>query len=249
MNQILYKPKNGIHYALRRLPTEINGWPEKQRILLPVPLDLEQRRQYNLAWTEFKAHIQGETVKNKQSAEKGMAATIRFLQKASLLRVNHTVEQITDLLDNGYQVAVSCKWRDSLAAIEEGLKKHKYINISSIHGETKNKEAERIAFQTGKTQVMLFTVVEGINLQEGEILEKDRPRAQIDHDLRWTGIEIQQIDGRCHRDGKFAKIYWMCGENTKEVNLAERMLSKVKSMNTLSGDKNDSIEDLINILT
>jgi superfamily II DNA or RNA helicase len=252
MHNILYKPKNGITYAIRRRPEEIAGWPEKQRILQPVELTQEKRRKYNLAWEEFKAELANKSAPriNKDGSKRkfGIVEITRFLQKASILRCEHTVELALDLLDNGHKVAISCRFLDSLAKIQEGLEKAK-IKVVTIHGKTPDKEAERLHFQKGDAQVVIFTVVEGINLHQGQLVKNDLPRAQIDHDLRWVSIEVEQIDGRCHRDGRFAKIYWLYGHDTKEHNLAERMLSKMKSMNTLSGDKLNAIDELIDILS
>ena len=252
MHDLLYKPKKGITYAIRRRPEEISGWPEKQRILQPVELTQEERFKYNLAWEEFKNELSNKDIiktNNDGSTRKfGIVEITRFLQKASILRCGHTVELALDLLENGHKVAISCRFLDSLEKIKEGLEKAK-IKTAIIHGKTPDKEEQRLLFQKEDAQVIIFTVVEGINLQEGQYIKNDLPRAQIDHDLRWVSIEVEQIDGRCHRNGQFAKIYWLYGKNTKEHNLAERMLAKMKSMNTLSGDNLTQIEELINILS
>ena len=71
------------------------------------------------------------------------------------------------------------------------------------------REAECLRYRRGDASVILFNV-EGISLHEGDTNNDGNnvPRCQIDHDLRWSAIRAHQIDGRSHRDGKFAQVYW-----------------------------------------
>jgi hypothetical protein len=58
-------------------------------------------------------------------------------------------------------------------------------------------------------------------------------RSQIDHDLRWSAIQAHQIDGRSHRDGKFAQVYWVVAKDTVDSRVAEVLLWKLESMSNL----------------
>ena len=65
-------------------------------------------------------------------------------------------------------------------------------------------EATRIAFQTGQLDAVIFTVTESISLHRGEMPGGERERALVIHDMRHSAIQLQQIEGRCHRDGQHA---------------------------------------------
>jgi hypothetical protein len=97
---------------------------------------------------------------------------------------------------------------------------------------------------------MLFNVAEGISLHEGEINSggNDVPRCQIDHDLRWSAIQAHQIDGRSHRDGKFAQVYWVVARETIDIRVAEVLLRKLESMGNLQGDSTTDFEEILSLI-
>jgi hypothetical protein len=82
-------------------------------------------------------------------------------------------------------------------AMEEALAKKK-IERARIDGQrtktSQSKESERLRYQRGETQVILFNIAEGISLHEGETNNggNNVPRCQIDHDLRWSAIQAHQ---------------------------------------------------------
>lgn len=253
MHNLLFKssPSKIIPPAIRRKPQDIAGWPSLQRILQPIDLEAEEMQMYNLHWQDFLKEIQNKPInsKNKKALENGLVSVIRFRMKASLLRTSYTVDSIMNHLEDGYKVAVFCEYKGTINDISEKLKKKKVPHsiITGAVSDPKEREEQRKQFQAGKNQVILFNVQEGINLQEGEIIENDKPRIQIDHDITWSALKMHQTDGRCHRNGKFATVYWMYATNTKELRVIEVLLKKLKSMNTLSGDSNESINELEDI--
>jgi len=234
------KPQAG----LRRLPQEVAGWPEIQRILMPVEMSSEQQELYDLAWKEFVAALLLDRKAGKIS-QNGLVAALRLRQKASLLKVEATVDLIADLVSSNRKVPVSVEFLDSMNAIAQGLEK-KHISYTSISGSTPDREAKRLHFQSGKCDVILFTVKEGISLHQGQILgEKDQPRAQVVHDLRWSGIDQHQIDGRSHRDGQFCPIYWMILKGTVEEKVGKRVLERMGGMAGIMGDVKEVLQQLM----
>ena len=138
-------------------------------------------------------------------------------------------------------------------AMEEVLRKKK-ISYARVDGRCTNnshlKEAERLRYQRGDAPVILFNVVEGISLHEGETNNGGNsvPRCQIDHDLRWSAIQAHQIDGRSHRDGKFAQVYWVVAKDTVDGRVAEVLLWKLESMGNLQGDCTKDFEEILSAI-
>jgi hypothetical protein len=247
LNRILFNPVRGISSGIRRRPEDIAGWPSLKRIPTPVDLDEEMQSLYEQEWENFKRSIAQQPLKKVRDTA-GMVALMRFRQKSSILRVDSTVELAEELLDDGHQVAISFTFLDSLNQVKDKLSS-KGIECAVLTGETQDKENQRLLFQKRKTPVILFTVKEGINLQEGEYSETDGVRrSQIDHDLQWSAIAMHQIDGRCHRAGKFANVYWMYGKNTKEEYVAEVLLKRMSTMTTLNGDDQEVLKELEEIM-
>ena len=180
-------------------------------------------------------------------------AVIRLRQKSSLLKVEDSIELYLELLDNGRQVAISCEFLATMDAMEEVLRKKK-ISYARVDGRCANgsqlKEAERLRYQRGEAPVILFNVVEGISLHEGEANNggNNVPRSQIDHDLRWSAIQAHQIDGRSHRDGKFAQVYWVVAKDTVDSRVAEILLWKLESMGNLQGDSTKDFEEILSAI-
>jgi hypothetical protein len=245
---------SGVKPALRRRASDLTGWPEVNRIVHSVELDCEAQHLYKLVWKEFKKALEGiGTLSKQQAALVKSEAVIRLRQKSSLLKVKDSVELCLELLDNGRQVAISCEFLATMDAMEEVLRKKK-ISYARVDGRCTNssqlKEAERLRYQRGEAPIILFNLVEGISLHEGEANNggNNVPRCQIDHDLRWSAIQAHQIDGRSHRDGKFAQVYWVVAKETVDSRVAEVLLGKLESMGNLQGDSTKDFEEILSAI-
>lgn len=239
MADLLYRGANAI--GLRRRPEEIAGWPEVQRELAPVALAAAERRLYDATWREFRRELGLAGGSTRKPA--GWAADLRFRQKASLLRTAGTADFCEDLLDNDQQVAISVAFLETGAMLAEKLAGRGW-RVGSITGEHSGEanEATRIAFQTGGLDVVIFTVTESISLHRGEMPGGERERSLVVHDLRHSAIQLQQIEGRCHRDGQHATIFYTYAEDTVEEKIAATVMARMAAMEGLAGDETALIE-------
>jgi hypothetical protein len=241
---MLFESVKGAPAAgIRRRPEDIAGWPELNRILAPIELDGEARVLYQQAWTEFRQAMDLEPRgRNPKSA---LAATLRLRQKSSIIRVPGTAELVRELLDNNHQVAISVAFIESLTVLREALDG---ISCAAIHGglSAVDREAERMKFQRGEAQVVLFTVEEGISLHQGEHVEI--PRSELIHDLRWSAIQMAQIEGRCHRDGRYAPIYWAYADATVEDKIARVVARRILTMKDMVGDDTETMREIERLL-
>lgn len=242
---LLFEPheKGAPPAGLRRRPEDIAGWPEIQRILAPIELDPEARALYKEAWTTFRREL--DLAPSGRDPKSGLAAALRFRQKSSLIRVPGTAELVRELLDNGHQVAVSVAFLDTLEKLREELSD---AGVATIHGglSATAREAERMRFQRGEAKVVLFTVEEGISLHQGE--HNDAPRSEVIHDLRWSAIQMAQIEGRCHRDGRFAQVYWAYADGTIEERIARVVVRRLQSMKDMIGDDTETVKEIERLL-
>ena len=225
--------------GIRRRPQEIAGWPEINRILLPIELSGDDAALYQAAWTEFRQELG--LGGRARDAKNTLVARMRFRQKSSLLRVHGSADLAMDLLDNGHQVAISIAFRETLEAFVDRLEKAGHP-CAQIHGSQtpQEKERQRMAFQRGEVRVVLTSLTEGISLHQGE--HNDVPRSMIIHDLRWSGIDTAQTEGRCHRDGKFAQIYWALAPGTIDAAIAATVTARIRSMKAMVGDSTSTID-------
>ena len=233
--------------GIRRRPEDIADWPALNRILTPIDLDAEARSLYEQAWTEFRRDM--ELAPRGRDPKSALAATLRLRQKSSLVRAAGTVELARELLENGHQVAISVAFVETLTAMQDalsgGLSK---VPCAVIHGgvPAQAREAERLRFQRGEARVVLFTVEEGISLHQGE--HNDVPRSEVIHDLRWSAIQMAQIEGRCHRDGRFAQVYWAYADDTIEERIAQVVARRIQSMKEMVGDDVETLREIESLL-
>lgn len=248
IHNLLFSKIKGVLGGIRRTPQDIAGWPEIQRIGIPIELSPQQRGLYELAWEEFLQAIKNQQPnikpgQNPISSPGGMASLIRLQQKASMLKIQETVELTQELLENGKQVAISCQYLAPVEKIIELLEKEK-IPTTRFTGQENptQKEENRRSYQKGIHKVIVFTVEEGISLHQGEY--NNIPRSQINHDPRWSAISAHQIDGRSHRNGMFAPVHWLYIKNTVEEKIIIRLLERMTSMGEIHGDETESLNIL-----
>jgi hypothetical protein len=231
--------------GIRRRPEDVAGWPEINRILTPIDLDPEARELYARAWTAFRREL--ELTPRGRDPRSALAATLRLRQKSSLLRAPGTVELVRELLDNGHQVAVSVAFLETLDAVRAALEAEG-VPCAVVHGglPAVAREDERLRFQRGAARVALFTVEEGISLHQGE--HNEVPRSEVIHDLRWSAIQMAQIEGRCHRDGRFAQVYWAYADGTIEEQIALVVARRLQSMKGMIGDDVETVREIEHLL-
>ncbi|GJD93223.1 DEAD/DEAH box helicase family protein [Methylobacterium iners] len=233
MADLLYKGERAI--GMRRRPADIAGWPEVLRELAPTALSRDERRLYDATWREFRREwgLAGGSTRRPT----GWAADLRFRQKASLLRVAGTADFAETLLDDGLQIAVSVAFLETATALVETFERRGWRagRIDGIRSGEEN-EATRIAFQTGGLDVVVFTVSESISLHRNEMPGGERPRALVIHDMRHSAIQLAQIEGRCHRDGEAATIYFAFAEATVEEAITATVLRRMASMDAMAGE-------------
>ncbi len=233
--------------GLRRRPEDIAGWPAINRILTPVELAPDARALYEDAWTAFRREF--DLLPRGKDPRSALAAILRLRQKSSLIRAAGTVDLARDLLENGRQVAISVAFVETLTALREAFESGLgAVPCAAIHGgiPAAAREQERLRFQKGVARVILFTVEEGISLHQGE--HNDAPRSEIIHDLRWSAIQMAQIEGRCHRDGRFAQVYWTYADATVEEKIARVVAGRIQSMKEMIGDDTETLREIESLL-
>jgi hypothetical protein len=237
--------------GMRRRPEDIAGWPEINRILTPLGLDAAARELYEQAWTAFRAELA--LAPSGKDPRNALAAALRLRQKSSLIRVSSTVDLVRELLESGHHVAVSVAFVETLEAIRDELAGDK-VACAVLHGRmgSGERESERMRFQKGDASVALFTVEEGISLHQGEYATRDArgetPRSMVIHDLRWSAIQMAQIEGRCHRDGRYAPVYWTFADDTVEERIAGVVCSRIQSMKAMIGDDTETLREIERLL-
>ena len=238
-------------WAFRRRP----DWPEQRRIPVPVELTWDEMEAYNADWKEFQQALAAIDRKIKSTSSgktksalraKGLAEQTRYRQKAGQVRASGTAAFVAEMLEKGYQVAVSAEYLGTVNRVQEELER---LNISPalFTGENREtRESERIAYQRGEKQVILYTPTEGFNLHAGDtsVGGNDVPRVTVVAEPRWSPIKAFQSEGRGQRNGTNAPVYYVFASGTVEETVIKRCIDGMENIGKINGDDTKPFEGL-----
>lgn len=214
--------------VLKRIPSQIQGWPELQRVIYPIKLTPEEAHHYEGAFEDWYNNL---TDKQKKSSALvyDLVASGQFRKRISEIKIGATIDLTKTLLDQGKVVVISCEYLHAANFIAAHFKASEY-KVGLLTGAESDKVRQTILDSSYRDELdlIIFTIKEGINLHQ--VKDEHRPRIQIDHDVRWSGLAQHQIDGRTHRAGRNALVYWMvCSESIDET-VARVLQSRMKTM-------------------
>ena len=217
-----------------------------------VELTAVQRRGYELEWGAFRREMQ--LARSGRDSARGLAAILRLRQKASLLRVEHTVDAVRAELDRGFQVLVATELVTTGAQPLTEQLEAAGIPVARIYGSNPDAEAERLRFQRGQARVVVFNTPSSINLQAGELLADGStatmtPRRGFFHEARWSGLMAEQIMGRAHRNGMVCPWSLLAAEDTIEQRTAEIMVRRLLATAASTNSDTSALADIMGLFT
>ncbi|MGB6179843.1 MAG: DEAD/DEAH box helicase, partial [Rhodococcus sp. (in: high G+C Gram-positive bacteria)] len=227
--------------------------PLTPREPLGQELTAAQKRLYNSAWVDYRKEVglpMWKTAGGKRVLQKNpsvRAATLRFRQKCSYLRIPATADQVRTWVADGNQVFVSMFYRESVAALAETLR-DAGLSVAVVDGSMSSPEQEAAIrrFQTGDAAVIISTTTSAINLHTNELLLPEgttstlAPRVTLIHDPRWTPIDIRQIEGRANRIDKdhqhtTSVCYYGYAEGTVEEEMVLTGVERIADLGSIVG--------------
>lgn len=217
-------------------------WKETARFLTPISLSVPEKLAYKQSWDTFQktkqdieeAYREGK-LSESERRQKGLAALIRYRQKAGLLKAPHVAEYVNDLLENSnLQVAVSAEFIETVEALRSGIKSP----CSVFTGQNlQERESERLAFQRGDRRVIIFTASESFDLHESAHDANGVPRIQVCAEPSWSPLLMKQKEGRTNRDGVNAPVMYMAAEGTIDEKIISNCMKGFAGIDRMMGAK------------
>lgn len=247
LNKLLFSAASP---SIRRKPEDMSGWPVINRHTLGSDLSMAEELEYQKEWLSFRGEwslaIKGRTPKS------ALAKQLRFRQKSSIIRAASTAEHIAEFVDNGYRVVVSVEFMETIDLIKDALTKKKITSLEYSGRNEPTRENDRVAFQKGRAQVLFITAKESVSVHAGEVLPDGTtgdttPRVTLCHDIRYSALDMLQIEGRAHRDGQRANIYYLYANGTVEEKIASTMINRMSAVSSIMDDES-LVEELGRIL-
>jgi hypothetical protein len=255
-------------------------WGSAPLELMPVELNPAERVAYQTMWRQFRVAIaelapavssperaegaarpvirpRSESGSAAAIARAGRTAVLRFRQKASLLRVGASVAWVVAQVEAGYQVAVSCEFLSAAAVPLTEALQAKGLSVARIHGAVGGAvldlEAERLRFQTGAAQVVVFTPSASLSLHANEHLADgafatSAIRVGLMHNVRYSGLAGRQILGRTHRDHQVSPWWLSYAEGTVEESIAVTMIERFRATADTAGADSSALVKIAELL-
>ena len=66
--------------------------------------------------------------------------------------------------------------------------------------------------------------------------------------MRHSAIQLAQIEGRCHRDGEEATIYFAYAEGTVEEGIAATVTRRMASMEAMAGEDTSLLDEIAAVI-
>lgn len=237
--------------AFRRMP----DWPEQRRIPAPVELTWEEMEAYNADWKEFQQALAAIDRKMKSTTSgktksalrtKGRAEQTRYRQKAGQVRAPGTAAFAAEMVSKGHQVSISAEYLGTVNRLQEELDRLKVPTALFTGDNRDTREEERIAYQRGEKKVIIYTPTEGFNLHAGEtaVGGNNVPRVTLVAEPRWSPGKALQAEGRGHRNGTDAPVYYTFASGTVEEGVIHRCIDGMRNIGKINGDDTTPFEGL-----
>lgn len=221
-------------FMVRHLKSEVLPDLKKQRIVIPVEVDL---REYHCEISEY---LNNRTNKNAED----LARLMRARKVLAVQKVGESIDFAKNLVAQNKKVVIVTCFTDVVKAVEKYFKDNCVKLVGGMSDESKDNAIND--FQNGKPQVMVMNIIAG-----GVGVTLTNAHNMIINDFDWTPGNITQAEDRICRSGQTecCNIYYMTadGADMDEV-FTETLTNKFSTINnTVDGGIGDEI-DFIGLL-
>ena len=238
MADLLFKGERAI--GLRRRPGDIAGWPEVQRALSAVALSPAERRLYDATWREFRREWGLARRQHPQAGRVGGGPALPPEGEPASGLGHHCLRRPPDggrptggdlggFPGDGRRPGRGAARRRAGGPMRSPAR-------NRARPTRRRGSPSRPASSTPSSSPSPSRS----RCTQGEMPGGEKPRALIVHDLRHSAIQLAQIEGRCHRDGQQATIYYALAEGTVEESIAATVVGRMASMDAMAGEDTDA---------
>jgi SWI/SNF-related matrix-associated actin-dependent regulator 1 of chromatin subfamily A len=216
-------------YMVRHLKSEVLPDLKKQRISIPVQVDLTE---YNSVLHEY---LESRT--NKEAEQ--LARLMRARQILATQKVGETIDFARDIIENGEKVVLVTCFTEVANTLKKTFGDNALKIVGGMSDKAKNDAIEQ--FQTGKQQVMILNIVAG-----GVGITLTAAHKMIINDYSFIPGEIVQVEDRICRSGQSecCFIYYMTALGADvEEEFVDLLTYKSNTINTVvDGGEGDAID-------
>ena len=214
---------------IRHLKKEVLPNLKKQRIIMPVKVDLTE---YHMAIAEY--------LNNRESKEaEQLARLMRAKKILATQKVGETIDFVKDMVENGDKVIVVTCFTEVVKSIENAFAGNVVKIVGGMSDVQKNKAKDE--FQTGQTQVMVMNIIAG-----GVGLTLTASHKMVFNDYDFVPGNVTQAEDRICRSGQTecCMIYYMTARGADlEEEFVDMLTYKTETINqAIDGGNGETID-------
>ena len=216
-------------YMVRHLKKDVLPNLKKQRMMIPVDIDLKEYRM------EIAEYLRTRTHKKAQDLVKLLGARKTLAIKKASESINFT----NDLLSNGEQVVVVTCFTEVVKSLESAFKNQCVKLVGGMSDIEKDTAISK--FQAGEASVMIMNIIAG-----GVGVTLTKSHNMVINDFDWTPGNLVQAEDRICRSGQTecCNIHYLYADGAEiDEIFAETLTSKFDTINSaVDGGTGDAID-------
>lgn len=217
-------------YMIRHLKKEVLPNLKKQRISIPVKVDL----------TEYNYEIQEYLRTRKKDGAEALARLMRARKILATQKVGETIDFAKTIINEGNKVVIVTCFTDVVKTIEKAFKGNVVKLVGGMTDDAKNNAITE--FQTGNPQVMVMNIIAG-----GVGVTLTKSHNMIINDVDFVPGNVMQAEDRICRSGQveeYSIIHYMTalGADVEET-FIDMLTYKSDTINqAIDGGEGDAID-------
>lgn len=222
-------------YMVRHLKKDVLPNLTKQRIMIPVEIDLKQYHSEIAEYLRTRTHNKAQDLVKLMGARKTLA----------IKKAQESINFANDLLLNGEQVVIVTCFTEVVKSLESAFKKQCVKLVGGMSDIEKDTAISK--FQAGEAQVMIMNIIAG-----GVGVTLTKSHNMIINDFDWTPGNLIQAEDRICRSGQTecCNIHYLYADGAEMDEIfADTLTSKFDTINNaVDGGTGDTIDyyELIN---
>lgn len=239
LDELNIKIKN---HLIRRLKKNVLDLPDK--IITPIHYELTESQlyEYETLWENYL--IERAKNKKKGNPERDLVEIILLRRFISMCAIEHTIEIVDELVENGEKVIIFTTFNDEIKALYDHYGSSSVIHNGTMSDSDKQKSVDRF-MNDPKAKVFIGNIISA-----GVGLTLTISNTVVFNSFDWVPGNNEQAEDRAHRISQknCVNVYYHLFNDTIATRMWYTLKNKKKVISAILGDDTDQDEIIIDLI-